>query len=291
MPPENQATEVSEVNPRYADFESDSKIDVKEEAKADPVIEKTEDTESDDVDESGEEDNSSDKGEEKPKKRGGSFQKKIARLKAENEAKDAELAALRAKVNPQEHGAQELKKPNPEDFTDWQKYEDAKEQYLEDRATAKALEKLKAELQEKEGKKEVEVKLKTFNERQEEARKIHEDYDDALAEFDDIPVNPAIHQAMLESDVGAEIAYHLAKNPELFEKLNDPKLSVITLGRELGKIEALLEGKKQGKAAVKTTNAPAPISPVKPRVIAVNTPEAAAAKGDYESYRKARGLD
>lgn len=96
---------------------------------------------------------------------------------------------------------------------------------------------------------------------------------------------------MLESDVGAEIAYHLAKNPELFEKLNDPKLSVITLGRELGKIEALLEGKKQGKAAVKTTNAPAPISPVKPRVIAVNTPEAAAAKGDYESYRKARGLD
>jgi hypothetical protein len=291
MQPDTQATEVStEVNPRYADFESDSRVDVKEEAKAEPVIEKVEETESDDVEESGEEETV--EGETKPKKRGGSFQKKIARLKAESEAKDAEIAALKAKVTPQsEHGTQELKKPNPEDFTDWQEYENAKESYLEEKATIKALERLEAKLQEKESKKEAEVKVNSFNVRQEEARKAHEDFDDVVDQYKDTKVRAVIVDLIVESELGAELQYHIASNPELFEKLNSNKLTDIQLARELGIIEASLQGKKQGKPAVKTTNAPAPISPVKPRVVAANTPEAAAKKGDYESYRKARGLD
>jgi preprotein translocase subunit SecA len=57
--------------------------------------------------------------------------------------------------------------------------------------------------------------------------------------------------AILTSDRGPEVAYHLAKNPALAERLN--RLSPIAAAREIGRIEAALEKSSPG-----TTRKPPP---------------------------------
>ena len=266
-----ETTQVVEpINDRYADFESTDTDVVKDEPAPEVKVatEEAIETETD-----GHETDS--EGEPKRKKRGGGWQKKIARLEAEN----ARLRQLELAAQPAQKG---LEEPKRDDYTDWDEFRKAEREYDRQVAKREALEAFELKQREKEGQKEFEIKKTTFSQKQEEARQIYADYDETLAEFDDVPVNPAIHQAMLESDVGAEIAYHLAKNPELFEKLNDPNISVVTLGRELGKIEASLESNRRGKvAAVKTTKAPPPISPVKPSAVTSNK---SLEEADYEEY-------
>ncbi len=275
MQSEIQSGETAQVvepaNDRYADFESTDAEDAKAKPAEPAKVEPEPDIETDD-----EEHETSSEGEPKRKKRGGGWQKKIARLEAEN----ARLRQLEPTTQPV---TKALEEPKPEDYpNDWDGFRKAERAYDRQVAKQEALEAFESKQRETEGKKEFEVKKTTFNQKQDEARQVYADYDEALAEFDDVPVNPAIHQAMLESDVGAEIAYHLAKNPELFEKLNDPNLSVVTLGRELGKIEASLEGKNSGKvAAVRTSKAPPPISPVKPSAVTSNK---SLEEVDYEEY-------
>jgi len=282
MQPEIQSdNSTNEVNDKYQGHEVVKSNIIKEEAKAEPLVkeevtEEAEDTETDEGEDNGSEDK------ERKRKRGGGYQKKIARLQAE-------IAELKAgKSSEPEPKRAELVEPDPEKFTDWNEYQKELRAYDREIAKREALAEFENKQREKEGKKEVESKLKTFAEKQEEARKTYGDYDDALAEFDDVPVNPAIHQAMLESDHGADIAYYLAKNPDVFDKLNDPKLSVLALGRELGKIEASF-GNKSEKAAVKVTTAPPPISPV--RAAAKTSNKAEDLTSDYEAYRKARGYN
>ena len=74
--------------------------------------------------------------------------------------------------------------------------------------------------------------------KQETVRKSIADYDEVMGGADTV-VAPYITDAILTSDRGPEVAYHLAKNPALAEKLN--RLSPIAAAREIGRIEAALE--------------------------------------------------
>jgi hypothetical protein len=65
-----------------------------------------------------------------------------------------------------------------------------------------------------------------------------------------LPVTPVIGQAMLESDVGADVMYHLATHPAELERI--AKLSPTSQLREFGKLELTL--------AKQASTAPAPLA-------------------------------
>lgn len=78
-------------------------------------------------------------------------------------------------------------------------------------------------------------------------------------------VNPGtpLGDVLLESPVGPQMALHLVEHPEILERLN--RLSPITVLRELGKLEAKLEGALEAPAAPPApvvTKAPAPVRPI-----------------------------
>lgn len=96
---------------------------------------------------------------------------------------------------------------------------------------------------------------------QEQARAVHEDYDQAEQSFLSHPLTtvPAFNNLLLETDNPAEIAYYLGKNPEEMEHLG--QLTPTQALRYLGKIEALIDKSLEPpKKAV--TNAPKPITPL-----------------------------
>lgn len=223
----------------------------------------------------------------KVKKPTSGFKKKIARLEAEN-------AELRAKQSgqPQQPPAEALKKP--EQVADGKpKLEDfeSHEAWTEALVDWKSELKLGEQKQKEENAKlktEFDAKISSYEEKKAAAQEKFKDFDEVMSEFDDVPVNPAIHAALLDADDGPGVAYYLATNPEEFEKLNDPKLSILSVNKMIAKIEAKLETTEEPKAAEikkKVSAAPPPITPVtKGKSSGVFDPNTA----DFDDYRAHR---
>jgi hypothetical protein len=104
-----------------------------------------------------------------------------------------------------------------------------------------------------------------FVERQEAFKKATPDYESVLTEAD-FEVPPLAQQYLIESEMGPQLAYHLAKNPDEVTRLH--KLSPSRQLAELGKLEARLESKSPpapaaaANGAGKVSKAPAPIQPL-----------------------------
>jgi len=80
------------------------------------------------------------------------------------------------------------------------------------------------------------------------------DYDEE--DFNEIPYTAAMSEAILDSDVGAQIVHHLAANPDLVDRLSS--MSPARQAAEIGKLEITLADKQP----VKKSAAPSPIKPV-----------------------------
>lgn len=203
-----------------------------------------------------------DQSEGKKRRRGG-FQKKIERLQAE-------IAELRAGQQPKADVLPKADdatgdKPAPDKFETWGDYTEALTEWKANEVFRKAETVREQKSQEEAANKAFQAKVEKFEQGKETVRQANPDFDEALAEFDDVPINPAIRAALVESDMGAEIAYYLAKNPEAFEQLNAPTVDFVHAMKAFGKIEAKIEASKTSPvdiAAVKTSNAPPPIKPV-----------------------------
>ena len=108
----------------------------------------------------------------------------------------------------------------------------------------------------------------------------------------DVVVSDQVRDAILESDVGPRILYHLAENPDIAEKIS--KSSLITALREIGKLEAKFEKTepKEVKPVAQKSKAPAPISPLK----ATNSEQAVITDTDkmtfaqYKAMRQAKRI-
>lgn len=279
MQPET-VTEV--VDSRYSEFEIVGAEPIVED-KPQEVIPKEEPKEVEELEDATEAEEGEETAEEKPKrKRGGGYQKTIARLKLELADRDTELNKYKSpdKLAPNDD------EPKLENYSDWNEYNKELRAYDRNLAKQEALEEFETKQREESSKKEVAEKAKNYSQQQEIARKTHDDYDDVLADVDDVEVKVSIRNMLLESDVGAEMAYHLASNPDLLDELNARNLSDVQLGKRLGQIEASLQN-KTSKPAVNVTKVPPPIKPIRAKAIQNLTPENAQ---DYESYYKARGF-
>lgn len=108
---------------------------------------------------------------------------------------------------------------------------------------------------------------------------------DAVMEKADTPTASHVAEALMDADRGPELLYHLAKNPEIVERLNE--MSPNRAAIELGKIEARLGEPATPPAppAPKTTTAPAPITPVKPGASTAKDP-AKMNQAEYNEWRK-----
>ncbi len=219
------------------------------------------------------------KEEVKPKKKNG-FKKKIARLEAEV----ARLSQTQTGQNqPEVKKAESTGKPTPDKYPNWDEYLEALTDYKANEIVDKKLGERDNKAREQEQNKIVETKRQTFDQQKTELKKTIPDLDEVLSEYDDVTINPNLGAAIIDSDMAVQVAYEIAKNPEKFEKLNDPKMGLIAINKEIARIEARLES-GNSEAAV-TTKAPPPIKPVKPKA---TTSSGYSDEMSFEEYKARR---
>lgn len=155
----------------------------------------------------------------------------------------------------------ESDKPSPAQFEDAFEYAEA----LAVWAGKQALIERDKQEQEKVAKEAQEKVLSTWQARQSAVKEEIPDYDDMLASSK-VMVSDPVRDAILKSDAGPRILYHLAENEEFAVKLG--KMSVQDALVHIGRLEAKFEKapenteKKPEKPKAVASRAPAPISPI-----------------------------
>lgn len=101
--------------------------------------------------------------------------------------------------------------------------------------------------------------MEAYAESEEKVRDKYDDFDQ-VARNPNVPITEVMAEAIYASDVGPEVAYYLGSN--IKEAARISRLTPFMQAKEIGKIEAKLASDPPVK---KTSNAPAPISPVTAR--------------------------
>lgn len=203
-----------------------------------------------------------------------------ARHEAEREAAYWRGLAEASRAGQQQPAAQQqeaTKKPTASDFQDYDAYVEALAEWKAEQKVTEALERRQQSSEQAKKAAEAREIAKSWSERQNAVRSVFADYD-AVVGSADVTITPAVSDILLTSDRGPEVAYYLAKNPSVVERLNS--LSPTAAAREIGRLEAALE-KPSAKHVVE---APAPASITRsPR-----TQSSDLAQLDHEAYRAAR---
>ncbi|CAB4127888.1 hypothetical protein UFOVP96_57 [uncultured Caudovirales phage] len=219
--------------------------------------------------------------------------KEAQRERESREALETRLRELEEKTNPQPEAIQADVKPKPEQFTDAFEYAEALAEWSADQALRN---RDQQELQRK-AQEEQQKLVQSWQTRLEAVKADLPDYDEMIASASDVQVTDAVRDAMLESEQGPRILYHLAENPELAEKLKS--MSMISALREIGKLEARFEAKStktdakteaETKPSVARSKAPAPISPIRASsaVADVGVGSDGEFHGSYQQWRESR---
>jgi hypothetical protein len=159
-------------------------------------------------------------------------------MRREFEADQARLAAVRQEAlalsakSETPAATAEDPEPNPDQFDTYEKYVRAAGRW-EARQESRRLQaevdkKLEGDRKSREnaalerGRQDI---IAQHNARMVAARTAHPDYDAAIAANEDLRVPPALYEAIPFSPVGAEVMYHLAKNPDVADALLDLPIS------------------------------------------------------------------
>ena len=184
-------------------------------------------------------------------------QREEARREAEAERQrrvelEQRLAALEQQKPKQEFVDEE---PQPSQFQDAFEYAKALAEYTAD----KRIEEMKRQEAEAQKAAERQKMIESWTQKVEQAKSELPDFDDMVASSD-VVVSDDIRDAILESDVGPKILYHLAENSEFAKKVAGmPTRAAL---KEIGKLEARFEAKAEEKPVAKS-KAPAPVTPLK----------------------------
>ena len=213
--------------------------------------------------------------------------KEAQREREQRESLENRLKELEERATPRPVEVQENVKPQPHQFNDAFEYAEALAEWSTEQALINR-DKQEAERRAQEERNKV---LDGWNKRLNDAKADLPDFDDMVASSD-VVVNDHIRDAILESDVGPQILYHLAENPELADKLNSG--SPISALRQIGRLEAQFERKEapvaETKPSVARSKAPAPINPIKTGsgVVDVGVDSNGEFHGTYQQWREAR---
>jgi len=197
-------------------------------------------------------------GEEKPQEK----PKRSARERINEltkRAHEAEREVQRLREASERKPAESAEKPIPDRFGSYDEYVEALADWKADQRVAESFKRRDAERAQAAEARAAEAKAQAWAERQSEFREATPDYDAVIGKSA-VQVAPHVVDALLDSESGPELAYHLAKRPETVKRIN--ALSPLSAARELGRIEATLSSPAapQVKPASK---APAPITPAR----------------------------
>jgi hypothetical protein len=107
-----------------------------------------------------------------------------------------------------------------------------------------------------------ETLVATHSARIDSFRSEHEDFDAVVDQGKDLPITRPMQDAVLNSDVGPGLMYHLCQHPEECDRIAGmhPMMAI----KEMGKLEARIEAAQTGpvSSAETVTRAPRPIKPV-----------------------------
>ena len=216
-------------------------------------------------------------------------QREEARQEAQRERQarlDAEqrLVAMQQQQRPQQV-VQYDAEPQPSQFSDAFEYAKALAEFSTERALAER-DRQVAQAREQEAQQKI---IQSWAQKVQEAKAEMPDFDELVA-ASDVVVNNAVRDAILESDVGPKILYHLAENNDLAKKI--ASLSPNAALREIGRLEARFEAKPETKqtAPLVRSKAPAPIQPIRGGQGQPDVPMSANGEwhGSYQAWKLAR---
>lgn len=178
------------------------------------------------------------------------------RHEAEREAEYWKQQATGRAPSGQEPALQE---PRPDQFEDYGQYTKALARYEAQQLLAQRDQQQSKTAQERAQQAEQRaqaVRGEAWTERQAAARTALPDYDQVMSAAASVHVSQAVQDALLDSDRGPELAYHLAKNPAEAARLNG--LSPRQVDREIGRLEERLSR----PAPPPVSSAPKPLKPL-----------------------------
>lgn len=194
----------------------------------------------------------------KPESKEDGFQKRIDKVTADKYAEKRRADELQKRIDALEAAKEKesLKKPkldDPDIDYDEEAFEEANREYEVKQGVQDELAKQSANAKAEQQKAESEKVLNTFNERVSALGK--SDFDEKARSIPELP--PGVADAIMQSEQGAEMVYHLGSNLEKADALANMSPAMAMM--ELGKISAQLSAKPE----IKTSAAPDPIEPVK----------------------------
>ena len=216
-------------------------------------------------------------------------QREEARQEAQRERQarvdlEQRLAALEQQRQPQQQSYID-QEPQPSQFADAFEYAKALAEFSTEKALAERDRQVE-QAREQEAQQKI---IQSWAQKVQDAKAELPDFDDLVASSD-VVVNNAVRDAILESDVGPRILYHLAENNDLAKKI--ASLSPNAALREIGKLEAKFEAKPETKqtAPVVRSKAPAPIQPIRGGQGQPDIPMSANGEwhGSYQAWKLAR---
>jgi len=216
-------------------------------------------------------------------------QREEARQEAQRERQarvelEQRLAALEQQRQPQQQSYVD-QEPQPSQFADAFEYAKALAEFSTEKALAER-DRQVAQAREQEAQQKI---IQSWAQKVQDAKAELPDFDDLVA-ASDVVVNNAVRDAILESDVGPKILYHLAENNDLAKKI--ASLNPNAALREIGKLEAKFEVKTETKqtAPVVRSKAPAPIQPIRGGQGQPDVPMSANGEwhGSYQAWKLAR---
>ena len=216
-------------------------------------------------------------------------QREEARQEAQRERQarvdlEQRLAALEQQRQPQQQSYID-QEPQPSQFADAFEYAKALAEFSTEKALAER-DRQVAQAKEQEAQQKI---IQSWAQKVQDAKAELPDFDDLVASSD-VVVNNAVRDAILESDVGPRILYHLAENNDLAKKI--ASLSPNAALREIGRLEAKFEAKPETKqtAPVVRSKAPAPIQPIRGGQGQPDVPLSANGEwhGSYQAWKLAR---
>lgn len=203
------------------------------------------------------------------------LERKLERQRIETETRAKVVQELQARPEPS------AGKPRIEDYSDYSDYQEA----LTDWKVDEKLKSIESRKANEAAANNEQAQAARVKERQAELIETGErKYDDfeEVVKSDSHTYSQAAYLAILESDISADIVYHLAKNQDEAKRISG--LPAYAQAKEIGKLEDRIAAKKP----IKTSNAPKPVEPIGSGSANAKRIEDMTI-AEYTAYRRAQG--
>jgi hypothetical protein len=221
-----------------------------------------------------------------PARKKGGFQKRIDKLTQKNAELERQLAEARGGANAAKPGEQAqaqadaTAKPQARDFATYEEFVEKLAEWTADQREAARTRKAAEE----QAARDRAQAAKQWTDRLNDARTRYNDFD-AVA-LSDAPISQTVHNVIVGSEQGPDLAYYLGQHPEEREAIN--KLNPVQTAIALGKIAAKLEAQTTDTTETKVSKAPPPIKPLNARATTQRPNPESMTNDEYRRWREGR---